>query len=73
MLEWLLEHWELVGAVVAALIGAWKARKAGALNGFLVERIEGLASKEDKQAIQGSAIAAGLEGVLSKIVAKRTK
>lgn len=73
MLEWVMSHWDLLAAVAGALLAGWKAWKAGTLNGFLVEKIEGLASKEDKEQIQGSAIAAGLETLLNKVVVKRTK
>lgn len=73
MLEWIVENWALIGACVAALVTAWKAKKAGTLNGFLVSKIEGIAAPEDKKAIQDSALAAGLEGVLSKIVKRVTK
>ena len=68
-MEWILAHWETLTAIVAALLGAWKARKAGVLNTFLVKAVEGIADPADKQLIKESAAAQGVQKVLSKVVA----
>lgn len=68
MLAWILEHKETVLAVVAFLVAGWKAWRAGTLNTFLVERVEGLASKQDKDAIKAQAIGAGIDGLLGRVV-----
>lgn len=68
-MQWILDHIETVLSLVAFLVAGWKARKSGALNTFLVKKVEGLADPADKEAIKAEAIAAGVQGVLGKVVA----
>ncbi len=68
-MQWILDHLETVVAVVAFLVAGWKAKKAGSLNGFLVQRIENLAEPADKEAIRAQAVTAGVHGLLGKVVA----
>jgi len=72
MLEWLMENWQTIAAVVAAVAAGCKAYRNGTLNAFLVAKIEGIAEPADKQAIKNSALAAGLQGLLHKVVKKNT-
>jgi len=68
MKEFLANNIETILAVIAFIVAGWKAKKSGALNTFLVERVEGLAKPEDKDAIKAQAIAAGVSAVLKKTV-----
>lgn len=69
-MEFAKDNLETIVAVVAFLVAAWKAWKSGGLNTFLVKKVEGLASKEDKDAIKADAIQAGLQPLLDKVVKK---
>lgn len=68
MIDWILAHIDSILAVGAALLGAYKAYKAGTLNAFLAKKVEGLADPADKEAIKAEAIAAGVQGLLGKVV-----
>lgn len=67
-MDWILDHIDAVLAVVAFIVAGWKARKAGTLATFLVNRVENIATPEDKAAIKAQAIAAGVQGTLGKTV-----
>lgn len=67
-MDWILAHWETIASIAAFLLAAWKAWRAGTLNTFLVQRVEGLAKQEDKDAIKAQAIGAGLSAILGKTV-----
>lgn len=68
-MDWILNHMELVGAVIAFLMAGWKAKNAGTLNRFLVQKVEGLATKEDKAEIRTQAAVVGVGALLSRTVA----
>ena len=73
MLDWIVAHIETVLAVVAFVVAGLKARKAGGLNEFLVSKIDGIATKEEKEAIKAQSVAIGVEKVLAPVVKKVTK
>jgi hypothetical protein len=72
-MEWALAHWETLAAVVAFLVAGVKAYRRGQVAAFLVEKVQGLSTKEDREAIKADAIKAKVETVLAPIVAKVTK
>lgn len=73
MLEWIEENAATIVAVIGFLIAGWKAHRRGALAAFLVERADGIATKDEKAGIKSEAINAGLEGTLNPIVRRVTK
>lgn len=67
-MQWIADHIETVLAVVAFLWAAWKAKRSHQLAGFLTQKLEGLATAQDKDAVKSSAIVAGLQGLLHRTV-----
>ena len=72
-MEWILAHWETLAAIVAFVVAAVKAKKNGTVAAFLVSKVEGLASPEDRKAIGADALKAKVEGTLAPLVRKVTK
>ena len=68
-MAWITAPWETLVSIAAFLWATWKAWKRGTLNTFLVTKVEGLATKQEKDAIKADAIGAGVQGVLGKVVA----
>ena len=68
MLEWVTNHIETLLSLVAFLVAGWKARKAGVLNTFLTQKVDGLAEPADKEAIKAEAVKAGVQSLLHRTV-----